>query len=125
MKKAIVTRELQPTMQRGRRIKAVDADGNNVTINCSQLSFEERHRAGAVALCKQMGWATDNLIEGYVGDGHRVFVEDDVRGELVQALRASMAFIEAHEAAAKDGATLGPTYATVRAALQKVVGVAK
>lgn len=42
--------------------------------------------------------------------------------DLLVALKSCMRFIEAHDEANKDGATMGPTYATARAAIAKAEG---
>lgn len=57
--KAITTKFLPCTNNRGSRIKADDGDGNTITIsNDASLSWSngENHAKAAVALCRKMGW---------------------------------------------------------------------
>jgi hypothetical protein len=71
--KAISTKYMGPTDQRGSRIKAYDSDNNQVTISYPhELSGEDVYRKAAEALRDKMGW-TGELIGGGTKDGY-VFV---------------------------------------------------
>jgi hypothetical protein len=64
MRQAIVTKYIGPTNTRGSRIKAT-ADAGSITVpfNYRLKTFEENHRAAAVALQNKFNWQ-GNLIGG-------------------------------------------------------------
>lgn len=75
--KAILTKFLGPTNNRGARVKAWDMDGNSVTVSYRYRGGggEGDHRAAAEALKEKMGWEGD-LIAGGVKHGWAfVFIE--------------------------------------------------
>jgi hypothetical protein len=74
--KAIQTKYLSCTNNRGSRIKAYDSDGNSVTISYPyELSGQAVHEKAAQALCAKMNW-TGKLQGGAINKGYVfVFVE--------------------------------------------------
>ena len=75
--KAIQTKYLGPTNNRGSRIKAFDCDGNSVTISYdSSKNSDANHRTAAVTLAEKMNWK-GTISGGYVDKGMVwVFVGD-------------------------------------------------
>lgn len=78
--KAIITKYLPVTEQRGSRIKACDSDGNYVTIQYPfELTVSQAHLKAAVALRDKMGW-TGELIGGATKTGYAfVFTDSEPR----------------------------------------------
>ena len=68
--KAIITKYLSATNNKGSRIKAYDCDKNSVTIGYPhELSGEAVYKLAAVKLCEKMGWDTD-LVGGGLDNGY-------------------------------------------------------
>ncbi len=66
----ILTKFLKPQKRVGPRIIASHADGARCTVRwLERLSFEERHRAAAFALCRKQGWWPCRLLGGEVKGG--------------------------------------------------------
>jgi len=77
--KAIITKYLPVTEQRGSRIKACDSDGNYITIPFPALDTGEAHLQAAVALRDKMKW-TGDLIGGATKTGYAfVFTNSEPR----------------------------------------------
>ena len=68
--KAILTKYLGPTNNRGSRVKAYDECGNQVTVSWNfELGVEENHQAAAQAFVQKMGWKWQDLIGGSIKEG--------------------------------------------------------
>jgi len=68
--KAITTKYFGPGERRGSRIKA-SCEGASVTIPYPyELSGEDCHRAGAIALIQKMKWAPVVIVGGGLPDGN-------------------------------------------------------
>jgi hypothetical protein len=68
--KAIMTKYLPATNNKGSRIKAYDCDKNSITIGYPhELSGEKVFKSAAVKLCEKMGWDTD-LVGGGIDNGY-------------------------------------------------------
>jgi hypothetical protein len=71
--KVIMTRHVSGGAVRGPRIVARASGGSRVIFDYNQaLSFEERHKAAAQALCKKMGWqeTVGPMIHAYYDEQH-------------------------------------------------------
>lgn len=75
--KAIQTKYLGATNQRGSRIKACTEGGNTITIPYPhELSGDAVHRLAAQALCDKLGWNRQFVTGGLPnGDYCHVFTE--------------------------------------------------
>lgn len=83
--KAIGTKYLPATNNKGSRIKATDFDGNTLTISYpGEYDTEKAHRVVAEGLRDKMGWAGD-LAAGATDKGY-VFVFVDTQ-RVIEALK--------------------------------------
>lgn len=93
--KAITTKYLNPSNTKSGRIKASDADGNQITIDYPHeiSGVEDKHRAAALALCKKMHWTTTGMQCGLIKDGQWAFTFPDRQGDTVTALGLLVLYI--------------------------------
>lgn len=72
-RQVITTRHFGPGNARGSRIKASAAAGRMFVSYDHALSYDENHRAAALAFCARYGWS-GTLAHGVQRDGSHVFV---------------------------------------------------
>lgn len=75
MRQSITTKYFGPTSHRGSKVKATSSSGLSRTIEWDYaLDSDGNHKAGAVALCKQLGWTGKLAIGGASKGAGNVYV---------------------------------------------------